>query len=98
VINGAPSLAPRLSLPQAYSFGDTFFTIDARLTHSFRVSATGARVSLVAEVFNLFNTANLVGYRGALNTPGFGQPSGRFTQIFGSGGPRAFQLAARFGF
>ena len=57
-----------------------------------------ARVALIAEVFNLLNTANLVGYSGALGTAGFGQPSGRFTQLFGSGGPRAFQLAARFNF
>jgi hypothetical protein len=97
-INGAAAVAPSLSLPPNYSFGDTFFTIDARLTHSFRIHATAARVSLIAEVFNLLNTANLVGYSGALNTAGFGQPSGRFTSIFGSGGPRAFQLAVRFGF
>jgi hypothetical protein len=97
-INGVPAVVPPLALPPTYSFGDTFFTIDARLTRSFRIHTTSSRVSVIAEVFNLLNTANLVGYSGALNTAGFGQPSGRFTSIFGSGGPRAFQLAARFGF
>jgi hypothetical protein len=98
VMNGASAPAPVLALPANYSFGDSFFTTDARLTYTFGVRSTGPRVSLIAEVFNLFNTANLTGYSGALGTTGFGQPSGRFTQIFGSGGPRALQLAARFTF
>jgi hypothetical protein len=50
-------------------------------------------------VFNLFNTANLMGYSGNLLSPAlFGQPGGRFTQVFGSGGPRAFQFGARASF
>jgi hypothetical protein len=97
MINGTAAVAPALSLPSNYSFGDAFFTIDARLTRTFRIPAC-ARISLIGEVFNLLNTANLVGYSGALNTAGFGQPAGRFTSIFGSGGPRAFQLAVRFAF
>jgi hypothetical protein len=49
--------------------------------------------------FNLLNTANLVQYSGNLSNPAaFGQPGARFTQIFGSGGPRAFQLGARVTF
>jgi hypothetical protein len=54
---------------------------------------------LLGEVFNLFNTANLVQYSGNLNEPGsFGQPGARSDQVFGSGGPRAFQLGARLSF
>lgn len=53
------------------------------------------RVSLMGEVFNVFNASNLSGYSGDLTTAGFGQPTSRVTQAFGSGGPRAFQIAAR---
>jgi NAD(P)-dependent dehydrogenase (short-subunit alcohol dehydrogenase family) len=35
---------------------------------------------------------------GDLLDPGFGQPTSRVTQVFGSGGPRAFQIAARVSF
>jgi hypothetical protein len=47
----------------------------------------------------LFNIANLSGYSGNLReTALFGQPTERVDQVFGSGGPRAFQLGARFEF
>jgi hypothetical protein len=62
---------------------------------------------VIAEGFNIFNVANLTGFSGTLDAwcgpsarhrgddPGtfvFGQPTGRVNAIFGSGGPRAFQL------
>jgi hypothetical protein len=51
------------------------------------------------EVFNIFNVANLGGYSFNLsNTSTFGQPTNRASQVFGSGGPRAFQLGGRFTF
>ena len=51
------------------------------------------------KVFNLYNHSNLTGYSGDLtNRATFGQPTGRATQVFGSGGPRAFQLAVRLVF
>jgi hypothetical protein len=53
---------------------------------------------LIGEVFNVYNAANLSGYGTDLTSPAFGQPSARFTQLFGSAGPRAFQFAARFTF
>jgi hypothetical protein len=57
------------------------------------------RLSLIGEVFNVFNTANLVQYGGNITDPtSFGRPSGRFDQAFGSGGPRAIQLGARLRF
>ena len=52
-------------------------------------------MSLIGEVFNLYNKANLTGYSGDLTSSAFGQPTSRATQVFGSGGPRAFQLAMR---
>ena len=47
---------------------------------------------------NLYNNANLLGYSGDLTIGGFGQPTARATQVFGSGGPRAFQLAVKIAF
>ena len=56
------------------------------------------RLSLIGEVFNLYNKANLSGNSGDLTSAAFGQPTSRATQVFGSGGPRAFQLAMRVSF
>ena len=55
-------------------------------------------LSLIGEVFNLYNAANLSGYSSDLTSSAFGQPSARFNQLFGSGGPRAFQLSMRLRF
>jgi hypothetical protein len=60
-----------------------------------RSSCERWRLSLIGEVFNLYNAANLSGFSGDLTSPAFGQPTSRLTQVFGSGGPRAFQLAIR---
>lgn len=54
------------------------------------------RMSLIGEVFNLFNIASLSGRSGNLLAPGFGQPTSRFTQVFGSGGPRSVGSAGQF--
>ena len=62
------------------------------------VIGKGVRLDLIGEVFNLFNVANLTGYSGVLNQLNYGQPTARAGQVFGSGGPRAFQLAARVEF
>ena len=92
------STIPRLVLPPRYSFGDNFNSLDLRLSRSFAFRERW-RLSLIGEVFNLYNKANLTGYSGDLtNAAAFGQPSSRATQLFGSGGPRAFQLAARVNF
>ncbi len=92
-------LAPALTLPTSYSFNDNFFTQDLRLSRTFIIGDERTRLMLFGEVFNLLNTANLVQYSGNLNDPAsFGQPTARFNQVFGSGGPRAFQLGARLSF
>jgi hypothetical protein len=90
-------LIQRLTLPQSYAFGDNFHSLDLRLSRSF---AFGDRwgLSLIGEVFNLYNKANLTGHSGDLTSPSFGQPTSRFTQVFGSGGPRAFQIGTRVRF
>ena len=91
--------APLLTLPAAYAFGDSFFTQDLRLSHTVPLGGERVRLVLIGEVFNLLNVANLVGYSGNIaNSAQFGQPGARFSQVFGSGGPRAFQLGARVAF
>jgi hypothetical protein len=63
---------------------------------------------LIGEVFNLFNFANLV-YPAAITLADEGTdpidvrninhgPTARTTSVFGTGGPRAFQFAAKFRF
>ena len=88
---------PSLTLPAHYSFGDNFHALDLRLSRSFLFHERW-RLSLIGEVFNLYNKANLSGYSGDLTSAAFGQPTSRTTQVFGSGGPRAFQLAMRVSF
>ncbi|MFY9556995.1 MAG: hypothetical protein WAV47_19980 [Blastocatellia bacterium] len=85
-------------MPADYQFGDTYITQDLRVSRSF-IFYERYKLVLIGEAFNLFNIANLSGYSGNLaNAATFGQPTRRFDQVFGSGGPRAFQLAARVSF
>jgi hypothetical protein len=87
-------MIPRITLPASYSFDHGFQSLDLRLSRTFAVREKW-RVSVIGEAFNLYNAANLSGYSNDLTGPAFGQPTARFTQLFGSGGPRAFQLAMR---
>ena len=86
-----------IALPERFSNGDSFLTQDVRLTRAVKISEH-IRLSLIGEVFNLFNIANLTGFSGVLNQPNYGLPSARAAQVFGTGGPRAIQLAARIVF
>jgi hypothetical protein len=89
---------PRLVLPASYSFGDDLQSLDVRLSRLFLLRDRW-QLSLIGEAFNLYNAANLSGYSGDLtNSATFGQPTSRATQVFGSGGPRAFQVAVRVSF
>jgi hypothetical protein len=97
---------PFLVLPQNYQFGDSFHSQDVRLTKTF-VFRERYKLNVFAEMFNVLNVANLSGFNfnldsrnpnPAAQTFSFGQPTQRATQVFGSGGPRALQLAARFTF
>lgn len=94
---------PSLILPLNYGLNAPILTQDARLTKEFAYRER-YRLAVFAEMFNLFNIANLSGYNFTLDTVkpkqtfAFGQPTGRINQVFGSGGPRALQLGARFSF
>jgi hypothetical protein len=88
---------PKLALPANYSFGENFFSQDLRVTKSF-VFRENYKISVFGEGFNIFNIANLGGISSTVNNAGFGVPTSRAGQVFGSGGPRAFQLGARFSF
>jgi len=91
---------PRLTLPANYEFGDNFYSQDLRLGRTFRWGNDGRyRLNIFGEVFNVLNIANLGGFSYDLtNLAGFGQPTTRAGQVFGSGGPRAFQFGSRFTF
>lgn len=89
---------PRVSLPPSFDLGDRFFSIDVRLGKIIRLRER-YELNVFGEAFNVLNIANLTGHGVNLfQTTAFGQPTSRATQVFGSGGPRAFQLAARFSF
>src|SRR5579883_681792 len=102
--NGA--IIPAYVLPSHYQLGDPTYNQDFRLTKNF-VYKERYRLSILGEVFNAFNIANLRGYgvtldkaaaNPATQTYAFGQPTQRALQTFGSAGPRAFQVGARFTF
>jgi Carboxypeptidase regulatory-like domain len=91
------AVIPPIVLPSQFAFGDSFLTQDLHLRRDFHITGRW-QLSLIGEAFNVFNIANLSGRSGNLLAPGFGQPTSRVTQVFGSGGPRSFQLAARVSF
>jgi hypothetical protein len=88
---------PTITLPQNYNFGRNFNSQDIRLTKFFRFRER-YELQILGECFNVFNIANLGGYSNNLLDPSFGQPTTRAGNIFGTGGPRAFQLGSRFSF
>ena len=104
---------PYVVLPGRFAFSDSFLTHDLRITRIVRLTEK-LRLNLIGEAFNLFNISNLTGFSGTLDravrplaaggaasnpaTYNFGQPTGRVNPVFGSGGPRALQFAARLSF
>jgi len=87
---------PAIALPANYELGDNFSSQDVRVTKTFRFKER-VDLRLIGEVFNIFNISNLSNFNFNLAGP-FGVPSQRVGQTFGSGGPRAFQLAGRLSF
>ena len=89
---------PRVTLPSSFRSGDAVFSQDLRVAKIFRF-ADRYELNVFGEVFNLLNVANLDGYGvNVLEPSTFGQPNRRVTQVFGSGGPRAFQVGSRICF
>jgi len=94
-------------------FDDSFNSLDFRLDRSFTFGER-YNLKLMGEAFNIFNVTNILGisnlnYSGFFNTlapdsnnpnysSSFGTPVSTAGGVFGSGGPRAFQLAAKFTF
>jgi carboxypeptidase family protein len=94
-------------------FNDTFNSVDLRLSKQFRIRE-GIVLEAFGEAFNLFNKTNILGvsttnYSGFFNSlvpdssnplhsSAFGKPVSTAGGIFGSGGPRAFQLGGKLTF
>ena len=94
-------------------FSDGFNSFDLRVTRPVRFGER-VRLEPIVEVFNLFNVTNVLGvsnvnYSGFSNvlvrdrdnpsrSSSFGTPVTTAGGVFGSGGPRAFQFAARLTF
>jgi len=87
--------------------GDSLISQDIRVTKTFKFTESMG-VDLIGEVFNVFNVANLT-YPAAITLAEEGTPASvistsvhgptaRTTSVFGTGGPRAFQFAAKFRF
>ncbi|HLE63228.1 MAG TPA: TonB-dependent receptor, partial [Pyrinomonadaceae bacterium] len=91
-----------LLVDDSLRFGDGFSSFDLRLAKTFRIGER-VRIQPLAEVFNLFNVTNVLGFSksnysgfgNTLGSPNFGKPVTTAGGVFGSGGPRAFQFAAR---
>lgn len=101
-------------LPDNFSAGDSFLTHDLRVTRIISITEkvklnliaegfnifnianlTGYSGSLASAAY-IRPTATTAGRANPNNT--FGQATNRVSPIFGTGGPRAFQLAARLSF
>jgi len=87
--------------------GDSLISQDIRVTKTFKFRENMA-LDLIGEVFNVFNVANLT-FPAAITLADEGTspseilttihgPTARTTSVFGTGGPRAFQFAAKFRF
>lgn len=86
------------TVPTDFQFGDDFQSEDIRITKTFKIRER-FNIQGIFEVFNLFNISNLTFDSSTQNLgSSFGRPSGRAGQNFGTGGPRALQLGARFQF
>jgi hypothetical protein len=88
--------------------GDSMISQDVRLTKSFHFGES-RKLDFMAEAFNLFNIANLTNVSSGVIPAKEDTlvanyqfvtyvPTQRTTNVFGTGGPRAFQFSLKFGF
>jgi hypothetical protein len=98
LVPGGQQTIPAITLPASFAFPHSFNSQDLRVTKVFRLHGERWKLSVLGECFNVFNLANLTGYNSALNAPNFGEATQRESNIFGTGGPRAFQLGSRLMF
>jgi hypothetical protein len=105
---------PYVVLPDSFANNDSFMTYDLRLSRTFLIqervrlqfTAEGFNIFNVANltgfsgVLDAYVRPSTTGGTPKLPTTGlrFGQPTARVSAIFGTGGPRAFQVAARLTF
>jgi hypothetical protein len=97
-VPGGLQTIPAITLPANFAIPHSFNSQDVRVTKIFRLHGERWKLSLLGECFNLFNPENLTDYNSALNAPNFGQATERESNIFGAGGPQAFQLGSRVSF
>ena len=90
-------IRPLPPLPATYHLSTPTVSQDLRVTKTVAIHER-FKILAIGEVFNIFNIANLSGYSGDLSSATFGQPTSRASNVFGSGGPRAFQFALRLSF
>src|SRR5262245_36923570 len=89
---------PTITLPSDFQLGDVFSSQDIRVTKTIGMT-NRVDLRLIGECFNVFNVSNVTNFNYNLVVPAtFGKPNQRVGQTFGSGGPRAFQVAARVSF
>jgi len=88
---------PVLTIPSNFSFGRVFQSQDVRVTKNITFHER-YKFGVFAEMFNIFNYANVGGQTSDPSSAAFAVPTQRATQVFGSGGPRAVQVGGRFTF
>jgi Carboxypeptidase regulatory-like domain len=105
---------PYIVLPENFSSGDSFLTHDLRVRRTVSITeklkldliAEGFNIFNVANLTEFTGSLASAAYQRPVGTtPGrpnpnnvFGQATDRVSPVFGTGGPRAFQLAARLHF
>jgi hypothetical protein len=101
-------------LPENFANNDSFMTHDLRLSRTFNINENvRLQINAEGfNIFNIANLTGFSGTLDAYVRPSttggtprlpatgllFGQPTARVSAIFGTGGPRSFQVAARLTF
>ena len=92
--DGPTSFAVGDLVPRNALQGDALHRVDMRLSKDIPLPG-GVRLSLIAEVFNLFNHKNYGAYQSVINNAGFGDPRQNLLNAYQ---PRVGQLAVKVTF